>query len=224
MIKRKGFMAGFLAATAMLGFLAVFAFLALGTVPVENRDFFNMALVALIGLVGTAFGYYLGSSDGSARKNDLLASAAAPPPGNPEAGYARPQLLIVTLLVSCAMMALPMLSGCAVPQNSTKQSLAAQALLSTQAAVIGIAQAADSLCTQGTLTQPQCDRVAKLYTQAQLSYDLAAEALGIAMVASTPETWPQYQVFNEQFFRLYSSMTAAAVEFGIMPAVSGGAR
>lgn len=75
MKQRKGFMAGILAAFAMIGFLAVLCFLAFRTVPEGNQDFFNMALVALIGFVSTAFGYYLGSSDSSARKNDILAAS-----------------------------------------------------------------------------------------------------------------------------------------------------
>jgi drug/metabolite transporter (DMT)-like permease len=62
----KNFVAGFLAAFAMIGFLAVIGFLVFRDIPEANRDFFNMALVALIGFVSTAFGYYLGGSQSNA--------------------------------------------------------------------------------------------------------------------------------------------------------------
>ena len=40
-------------------------------IPVENKDFFNIALMALISAVSTGFGFFLGSSYGSARKTEL---------------------------------------------------------------------------------------------------------------------------------------------------------
>ena len=64
-MNRKNFVAGFLAALATIGFLAVIGFLAFKNVPTANRDFFNMALVALIGFVSTAFGYFLGAAEAS---------------------------------------------------------------------------------------------------------------------------------------------------------------
>jgi len=79
-MKIKNGVAAALAIMAMTGFLAVFLSLALKEVPAANKDFFNTALIALVGLVGTAFGFYLGSSFGSAAKNDLLAQANMPPP------------------------------------------------------------------------------------------------------------------------------------------------
>lgn len=77
MIKYR--MAGFLAASAMLGFLAAFAVIAVHQIPVQNKDFFNMALIALIGFVSTSFGYYLGTSQSSARKTELQAMIKEPP-------------------------------------------------------------------------------------------------------------------------------------------------
>jgi DNA mismatch repair protein MutH len=64
-----------LAVTALVGFLAVFAFLCFGKVDPANKDLFNIALMALIGWVGMGIGYYLGSSDGSAKKNAAAIAA-----------------------------------------------------------------------------------------------------------------------------------------------------
>jgi len=64
-----------LAVTALVGFLAVFAFLCFGKVDPANKDLFNVALMALIGWVGVGVGYYLGSSDGSAKKNAAALAA-----------------------------------------------------------------------------------------------------------------------------------------------------
>ena len=224
MTKRKGFMAGFLAATAMLGFLTVIGFLAVQVVPETNRDFFNMGLVALIGLVTTAFGYYLGSSEGSARKNDLfLPEATRPaPPSGPEAGFARISLLRIALLLIGGTLLLAPLIGCSALQHKSKEGLATQALLSTQAAVVGMARAADQMCTQGTLKQSECDEVALIYEQAQVSYDLAADMLVVALEADTPEAWQNYQALHDRFFALYTSLNAAAVQFEFLPAVEKG--
>jgi len=61
-----------LAVLSLCGLLAVIGVLCVYEIPEVNRDFFNIALMALVGFVGTAFGYHLGSSDGSAQKNALL--------------------------------------------------------------------------------------------------------------------------------------------------------
>jgi glycerol uptake facilitator-like aquaporin len=85
----KNNIAATLAIGALFGFLAVICFLCFGKVAPENKDFFNMSLVALIGLVGTAFGYYLGTSLSSARKDvimarkDAIIAQGAQPPALP---------------------------------------------------------------------------------------------------------------------------------------------
>lgn len=84
-MSNKNTVAAILAVMAMVGFLTIFAILGFGKVPPENKDFFNMGFIALIGFVGTAFGYYLGSSVGSAQKNELLAQAVASVPPSPDA-------------------------------------------------------------------------------------------------------------------------------------------
>lgn len=60
---QKGIVAAILAVISTVGFILVFGYLFFGDVPERNADYFNMSLVALIGFVGTSFGYYMGSSD-----------------------------------------------------------------------------------------------------------------------------------------------------------------
>jgi len=118
----KNRVAAILAISVLFGFLAVFVFLAFGEVKVANKDYFNMSLVALIGFVGTGFGYYLGSSIGSARKNEIIAQnvndAAALPVPNPtppatdsQAGFIR--LPLMSLMSLTVLIVLLCLSGCA---------------------------------------------------------------------------------------------------------------
>ena len=217
----KRYMAGFLAAMAMIGFLGVFLFLAKGTIPDDNRDLFNTALIALISLLTTAFGFYLGSSEGSARKNEILAATKDAPPSlasiSNDDGFAS-----LRLLAGIGLTCLLLLVGCAGGQGQSKSGMATQTLLSAQTAVIAIAQTADLMCSQGTLTQPQCDQVAGIYGQAATSYDLTADLLAAAINLNSPELWQRYQAKNEQFFKLYIDMTAAAVQLNVMPTIEGG--
>jgi len=70
---KKNIIQSFLAITSVIGFLVVMGFLFTTPVPTDNKDFFNICLIALVGFVGTAFGYFLGSSQGSARKTEIIA-------------------------------------------------------------------------------------------------------------------------------------------------------
>lgn len=218
LLKRKGLVAAFLAGSAMTGFLGVLAWLSVGTVPEGNRDFFNMGLVALIGFVSTAFGFYLGSSEGSARKNDLLAPPPAPPSSG-EAGFACWSLVAALLGFSLIVLQF----GCAISSDQ-RAGLATKALLGTQAAVVGIAQAADDLCSAGTLHQGQCDQVRETYEQAALTYDLAAGLLAAAVAEDSPDAWQNYRALHERFMGLYVDLTNLAIAFDLIPVIEGGAR
>lgn len=67
-----------LATVALLGLLASIAALLFLKVPPENRDLLNVALMALIGNAGTAFGYFFGSSESSKKKDDTIQNLSAP--------------------------------------------------------------------------------------------------------------------------------------------------
>ncbi|OGU82652.1 MAG: hypothetical protein A2W11_06175 [Ignavibacteria bacterium RBG_16_35_7] len=55
-------------------FTLVFAFICFGEVKTANKDFFNIALMALVGWVAGGIGYYLGSSNSSAKKSETIAN------------------------------------------------------------------------------------------------------------------------------------------------------
>lgn len=69
-MKNKNIVGGLLAVLIILCFMGVLGTLMFRVIPVENKDYFTMGLQALIGFAGLAFGFYLGSSYGSAVKTD----------------------------------------------------------------------------------------------------------------------------------------------------------
>jgi drug/metabolite transporter (DMT)-like permease len=66
---KKGIIPAILAIISTLGFLIIFGTLIFVDVSERNADYFNMGLIALIGFVGTAFGFYMGSSEKEDKEN-----------------------------------------------------------------------------------------------------------------------------------------------------------
>jgi len=120
----KHFVSGLMAIVSLLGFLAVVGLLMVRTIPPGNADFFNLALMALCGFVGTAFGFFLGSSLGSARKTELQAMGTAgnAPPTDGQAGHVKITALTgLALLCIVAVVAVLAFGGCAPQQSATQQ-------------------------------------------------------------------------------------------------------
>lgn len=189
-MKQKGYITATLAILAMLGFLAVMAVLVTHEIPISNRDFFNTGLIALVGFVSTAFGYYLGSSFGSARKTNLL----APPPGSAgmgehdrlgEAGFARFSLLMVLLAVAfLAIMCT--INGCSTMKKEPPQVTAGKALLATKQTIVTAATVTDSLCRAGKLAPDKCADAYRAYQEAKRGYDAAVDAYLLMQVGGDP--------------------------------------
>lgn len=125
-----------LAILAVAGFFAVLTALFLVPIPKDNSQLVNTVVVALISVVSVVIGYYFGSSEGSAKKNEILDRVANPPlavealptPGT-EAGFIALHLLPVFLVLGLALA----LVGCATtPPTATD---AADALANAQNAV-----------------------------------------------------------------------------------------
>jgi len=182
----KNRIAASLALMAMAGFLAMFGGLCFVQIPVQNKDFFNMGFIALIGFVGTAFGYYLGSSLGSAHKNELLAPGAQGVPGTaplagPE-GFARLPLLSV-LALGCTLM---LCAGCATLKTEGPEVTAGKALLAVKQTVVTAAVTADALCGSGQMSAENCDRARAAYEIAKPAYDSAVDAYLLMIQGGDP--------------------------------------
>jgi hypothetical protein len=60
-------------------FMSTLAVLVFIPIPMENKDYFNVALGALIGaFTGGAVGFYFGTSSGSSAKDETIAALAPP--------------------------------------------------------------------------------------------------------------------------------------------------
>ena len=138
-----------------------------------------------------------------------------------QGGRISPPLALHLLMVCLALgLLVSAFSGCAIKQQS-HASIAAKSLLSTQAVVVGLAEAADDMCTAGTLNQDQCDRISELYDQARSSYDMAAELMIVAIESGdSPDSdaWVNYQVISAHLSGIAASMQDVATEFGIIAA------
>jgi len=140
--------------------------------------------------------------------------------GNQSGRISPPLALHLLLACLAAFLLIASMSGCAIREQS-HASLAAKSLLSTQAVVVGLAEAADDMCTAGTLKQSQCDRVAVIYGQARASYDMAADLLIVAIESGGSEesaAWANYRAVSARFSEITTSMQAIATEFGIVSA------
>ena len=65
-----------LASVALIALCGAITALMFVKVPPENRDLLNVALMALIGNAGTAFGYFFGSSESSKKKDETIQTLA----------------------------------------------------------------------------------------------------------------------------------------------------
>lgn len=65
-----------LALIVLAGFFMIILALFFVRIPAENLDLVKTFGLTLLGAIATVIGYYFGSSDGSARKTDLLSPPA----------------------------------------------------------------------------------------------------------------------------------------------------
>lgn len=72
----KNVIGGVLALMALTGLLGVTAVLMFLPVPEDNQQLINIVLMAIVGNVGTAFGFFLGASVAGVRKPDIPPAVA----------------------------------------------------------------------------------------------------------------------------------------------------
>jgi len=79
-MKRKFDLKPLLALAAIIGFFgAIIVLISAPEIPGSVKDILLILIGALVAIVKDVFGYYFGSSEGSARKTELLTPAPAPP-------------------------------------------------------------------------------------------------------------------------------------------------
>ena len=79
-MKRKFDLKPLLALAAIIGFFAaIIVLISAPDIPGSVKDILLILIGALVAIVKDVFGYYFGSSEGSARKTELLTTVPAPP-------------------------------------------------------------------------------------------------------------------------------------------------
>ena len=88
--------------------------------------------------------------------------------------------------------------GCAFNAQS-KPEMVAKNLSVGKTTLISVAETVDSLCTEGTLSQKDCNLAAGMYIKAQAGHTLATDALIIAVAVDTEDTWSGFFNASEYF-------------------------
>ena len=125
-------------------------------------------------------------------------------------GFVNPKILL--FFVAIGMM---FFTACAGFQDKSLSEKATQVLTSTKIVVVAVAEASDEMCTQGVLTQNQCDEIGTIYAQTATAYDLAADLLVTAVKLDSPEAWDGYQNALNSFLLVYSNFTSVATQYNI---------
>jgi hypothetical protein len=202
-----------LAILSFLGFVCCLSALFVLPIPTNSRDILLVVIGALIAMVKDVFGYYFGSSEGSARKTELLnPPIATGTAANSEAGFAALRLLLpLAFLLSFLVMA-----GCSTLKQDTPQALAAKSLLAMKEAVITVAVTGDRLCKGGTIAPETCQQLAGDYIVAGAAYDLAADALTLALRNNNKQAWLDYQKNQAAFADIYADVMKIGSSTGIL--------
>jgi hypothetical protein len=111
------------------------------------------------------------------------------------------------------------LSGCSGKSIDTS----AKSLILTQETVVAAAQAADAMCSAGTLNQNQCDEAAKIYQQAKDAYSIALDAELIVIDAAIAgdgaaqaDASKAYSVALTRFTAVATQMVTFASKYGLL--------
>ena len=141
------------------------------------------------------------------------------PSSKSQSGYSSLSLLHC-LVGLCLLLTLVVgLAGCSTQTVKTS----AKSLILTQQTVVAAAEAADSMCTAGTLNQEQCDEVAGLYAKAKDAYDVALvaeQAVIDAAIAGDDQTEDAaraaYSAALSGFTGVATQLVAVATKYGLL--------
>lgn len=129
---------------------------------------------------------------------------------NPEAGFIN--LKILLFFVVAGML---VLTACSGFKDKTLAEKSFQSLSSVKVVVVGVAEMADGLCSQGILDQDQCDEIAKAYESTLMAYDSAADLLAAAIMLDDPEMWNSYQRSFSSFLTVFGELQKIALRHDI---------
>jgi hypothetical protein len=183
-----------LALLTLAGFLGIILGLFFVSIPDKNLDLAKTMVIALIAIVSTIGGYYFGSSDGSARKTELLSPSSPPAVASvlsltdsaaiakSEDGFIRLPLLFLLVAFAC-LIALTGCAGFGSAQPTTSPSAtdspqvkAGKSLLAVKSTIVAAATAIDALCKSGTLAANKCARAKAAYELSKPAYDAAVDS------------------------------------------------
>jgi hypothetical protein len=185
-----------LALITVAGFFGIILALFFFAIPQGNTDLLKTFGIALISIVSAVAGYYFGSSEGSARKTELM----VPPADTPNTASSDPSLAAVSDQAQAGFIRLPLLfliaafagaialTGCATtaPPSATTSTVAAasdspmalagKSLLAVKTAIVTAATATDAFCKAGKIGPDKCAQAKAAYEMAKPAYDAAVDA------------------------------------------------
>jgi hypothetical protein len=181
-----------LALLTIVFFFAVAMIMFFIPIPAANIDLFKTFGIALITSAGIVIGYYFGSSDGSARKTELMNQLPPitvepiPPAKSSDSGFISLRLLPLLILAALLMLT----AGCATTSptpisqpgaassapTDTPLILAGKSLMAVKSSIVTAATATDALCKAGKLSTDKCAQAKNAYELAKPAYDAAVDA------------------------------------------------
>ncbi len=123
-----------------------------------------------------------------------------------EAGFVNLKILLFFVVAGMLVLA-----GCSGFKDKTLSEKSFQSLSSIKVVVVGVAEAADVLCSQGILKQDQCDEIGKAYESTATAFDLASDLLVVAIAVDDPEMWNDYQNSFSSFLIVFGELQKIAV-------------
>lgn len=187
-----------LALITLVFFFCCIVLLFFTSVPKDNLDLLKTFGLSLISALSFVIGYYFGSSDGSARKTELLTPPLTPgapltglstlePKINPppaDAGFIR--IPFLSALLALSLLILLGLSACGTPgtvpvnanpiAGDTPVILAGKSLLAVKSTIVVAATSVDVACKNKIMSTQDCLQAKNAYKTAQAAYDAAVDA------------------------------------------------
>ncbi len=101
------------------------------------------------------------------------------------------------------LMAAVIVCGCVPAQPAQDKFVQAEkALLAGKRVIVATAIAADSLCSNKTVQQDQCDKMEEIYVKSHAAYVVAVDAVQVAAKKGDAESWQDFLSKQDIFDKL----------------------